>query len=317
LAEDGDFFIRLISTIPIIANLRFYTSTADEVAEESILVKTVLEICACRGGVYRFSIPVLCSKLGIAPFDVPKLLNDLQTREKLTYELEKESFCISAYKLKEDIPGIARTLLQRAIEIEDNCIRKLNSIYIAARRLSFRSIDYVHKVIKEKKKEDEGKANNIGNYLRNVDLELAPGMNKLINAYFLSEDFENIEKELAGDLGVEEYLPLIRIDNVREQADLERDVRILLDGSNNQATCFGTEEATSTGYTSLEIIRILLGIQSTNISLTFFRNNPLWAKYNEHDYKDVVKNVREIYIKCQIEKAQKNMDGREKRPKLS
>lgn len=315
LETDGDFFVRLHSNTHLIVTIRFYTSSAEEVAEESELIKTLIENCNIRDGVYRCSIPVLCYKLNVPPFEIPRILNELQSRDKLTYDLERDTFCLAAYKLKEDIPGIARTLYQRACDIEDNTIRKLNSIYIAARKLSFKNIDYYLRVRAEKQKAIDGKATNVGSFLQNVELELAPEMNNLINTYFLTNDFDNIEKDLAGEMGVEEYLPLVRIDNVRAQTELEYDVRTLLDGAANIESSFKNDDKKSTStYTSLEVVRILLGVQSSSITLTFFRNNPLWAKYNEHDYKDVISNVKEIYIKYQIEIAQRKMNQNGENP---
>ena len=311
LSQDGDYFIRLFSNTPIIMNLRFYTTTAEELAEENLFMKNFLEVCSVRDGVYKASIPVLCSKMDIPPFEIPRILNELQTKEKLTYELEKESFCLHAYKLKSDIPEIARTLLARANEIEENSIRKLNSIYIAARRLSFKSIDYLLRVSGEQTKAKEGKANRTSNSFLDINLELAPEMNNLINTYFLTDDFKNIENVLAGDMGVEEYLPLVKIDNARELAEIERDVKALLDGcaNNEYSSSFSADNAPQLGgFTCLDIVKILLGINSKNISITFFRDNPLWSKYSEHDYHDVIKYVRETYISYQVESAQKKMN---------
>ena len=232
----------------------------------------------------------------------------MQCKDLLTFELTLDSFCISAYKLKQDIPQISATLLERANEIEENNIRKLNSIYIASRRLSFKSIDYVLKVRREQQKVQEGVANRTSNAFLGVELDLANQMNELINSYFQTENFKQVEHDLAGDLGVNEYLPLIRIDNTREKSALESDVKALL----SDTVCYGEGIKDGSGnsnnsYTCLDVIKIFLGVSSKNISYTFFKNNPYWGKYKEHDYKDVMEKVREIYIDFQVKVAQKQI----------
>lgn len=235
LAKEGDYFIKMSTNIPIILNLRFYKGSLKDLAEGKFnnkidekqvafytqFMKIIYENHNERGGVHKCSIPLLAKRLNIPPIEIPRILYEMQTKDYFTYDLVQDSFCIAAYRLKQNIPEISRILLARAKEIERNNIRKLNSIYITARRLSFKSIEYVMRCRKEKKKVEEGNGNRVSNAFSGVDLELAPKMNNLINSYFLTENFKEIEHELAGELGIEEYLPLIRIDNVREKSALE------------------------------------------------------------------------------------------------
>ena len=300
LQKDGDYFIRLFNWTSMYMNLRFYVHSVKEVAEENIFVKTALETCSIRDGVYKCSIPQVCNKMKIPPFEIPRILNELQTKEKLTYELDTEAFCLYAYKLKDNIPEITRVLYEQATKIEDNVIRKLNSIYIVARILSIKSVDYVIKVRAEQQKQAEGKANRIGQSLVDINTEHSNEMNKLINTYFLSTNFEKIEEELAGEQAVSEYIPIKSIDNSKEIKSITEDVNNLL----NSSRIFETKKQAKTNlpdtYTWNEIVKILLGISSNSISLTLFKNNPFWGKYKEYNYKDVIKHVSEIWEKYQI-----------------
>mmetsp|Transcript_5640 Transcript_5640/g.4851 ORF Transcript_5640/g.4851 Transcript_5640/m.4851 type:complete len:142 (+) Transcript_5640:404-829(+) len=127
-------------------------------------------------------------------------------------------------------------------------------------------------------------------------------MNSLINSYFKTENISEIEGELAGDMGIAQYLPLIRIENQREKSEIAGDVKSILCGLERPESADGSGD-----YTSLEIIKILLGIISGSISGTFYKNHALWGKYKEHDYRDVMDNVRETYIKLQVERTQRKI----------
>lgn len=68
-----------------------------------------------------------------------------------------------------------------------------------------------------------------------VSLELAPEMNKIINTYFLTDNFENIEHEIAGSMGVDEYLPLNSIESARDYSELKEDVKLIVTGNNKSS----------------------------------------------------------------------------------
>ncbi|CAI2373563.1 unnamed protein product [Moneuplotes crassus] len=315
LEKDNEYFIKMSTNIHIILNLRFYKGTPEDLAnglhmensnkkdvnQFSLFMEKFNEICNSRDGVYKCSVPILAMKLKVPPFEVPRIVYEMQNKELFTFDFEMDSFCIAAYRLKQDIPEISRILLARAKEIEQNSIRKLNSMYIAARKLSFKSIGYTNKVKNEQKKFKEGLANRTSNAFLNVELNLAPEMNNLINKYFMTDNFQEIEHELAGEYGVEAYLPLIRIDNDREKSALESDIRTLLHSNTPVGLEADYDQNKAGHFSCLDIVRILLGVSSKNISLTFFKNNPLWGKYKEHDYNDVMKYAREFYVNYHIE----------------
>ena len=296
LQKDGDYFIRLFTCTPIIMNLRFYKESAEKVAEESLFVKHALEDWRIKDGVYKWSIPRIWYKMKIPPFEIPRILNDLQYREKLTFDLEKDSFWFHAYRLKSNIPEISNMLYDQAMKIEDNAIRKLNSIYIASRRLSVKSIDYVLKVRESQKKIEEGTFNRIEKSLAEVNIEHSNDMNQLINTYFLTDDFENIEHVLAGEMEVNDFIPVKRIDSSKEIRDLSEHVVKLSNESRPVESTSFSDNKTVKGYTCIEIVKILLGISSKSITIALYKDNTSWGRYKEYDYKDVMKYVREEWI---------------------
>lgn len=143
LKTDGEYFIRLFSRIYSQIKLQFYTHQPEDVMQESELVKCIIENGRRRDGTYTCSIPVVCEMLKTSPFEITRKLNELQFKDKCQFQLDKEAFCLHIYKIKDDIPKMAQILYERALAIQENSIRKLNSIYIASRRLSVKSIDFV------------------------------------------------------------------------------------------------------------------------------------------------------------------------------
>lgn len=82
-----------------------------------------------------------------------------------------------------------------------------------------------------KKNNKLGNGNRLTLGSKEINLEMAPEMNQLINKYFLTEDFENIEHELAGSMGIDEYLPLRKIDSSSEINQLKSNIKKIIDGN--------------------------------------------------------------------------------------
>ena len=144
---------------------------------------------------------------------------------------------------------------------------------------------------------------------------MAPEMNKLINKYFLTEDFEQIEHELAGSMGIEEYLPLRKIDSPSELNQLKSNIKMLIEGNpeTDESTCKSSKLIIFIGYTCLEVVKILLGITSKNISFALYKNNPYFGSYKDYDHNDLATQAKQIYIDHQVRLAEIRLA---KRPKL-
>ena len=111
-------------------------------------------------------------------------------------------------------------------------------------------------------------------------------MNNCINEYFKCEQTDDLEIKMAGDMSPSDFLPLADLSSPRAKADLRQDIiRLTKDplGDGSQ-------------FTSLDVIKVFLGLKTERIQFTYFRDNPLYGKYSEYDYEQLIDECSKLYI---------------------
>jgi hypothetical protein len=79
--------------------MRFHSKPLEELAETDDFYKTFYSIASNRQGIFRCNLIELANKLGIKPYDVPKVMYSMQHsgKENMTYDLDKEAFILEFF----------------------------------------------------------------------------------------------------------------------------------------------------------------------------------------------------------------------------
>jgi hypothetical protein len=76
--------------------MRFHKSKPAEMAERDPFIKAFLECAKEHQGVYRCEMAKLAYTLKINPFQIPKILYNMQSKEEqeITYDVDQEAFVL-------------------------------------------------------------------------------------------------------------------------------------------------------------------------------------------------------------------------------
>ena len=110
-------------------------------------------------------------------------------------------------------------------------------------------------------------------------------MNKLIDKYFLFDGETDLLETLSIKEDVQDILPLNHFHSAWEASELASDVFILMKKTFDD----GSE------FTSLDIMKILLGISTDRVEWKMFSDSPYWGKYRDYDYEELVDKVEEVF----------------------
>jgi hypothetical protein len=117
--------------------------------------------------------------LNITPFDIPKILFSMQSREdqEITYEVDQECFVLRILHIPSggQTLDLSREMLEETQRIEKNMIQKLNCMYFVARRISMPTVEHM---LKKEVKED----------FVALYKGFSKQLNELINLYFSVAD---------------------------------------------------------------------------------------------------------------------------------
>jgi len=96
IKDDSKRFFKFEGILPAFIGMRFHKSKPHELAEHDHFIKTYLSLAKEHQGVYRCSTQKLAFALNINPFDIPKILFSLQSRDdqQITYEVDQECFVL-------------------------------------------------------------------------------------------------------------------------------------------------------------------------------------------------------------------------------
>lgn len=92
----GKKFFYFQGVLPSSVGLRFHKSKPEEMAERDPFIKAYLECAKEHGGVYRCDLASLAYTLNISPFQIPKILYNMQSQidQEITYEVDQEAFVL-------------------------------------------------------------------------------------------------------------------------------------------------------------------------------------------------------------------------------
>lgn len=149
LSPDASCF-RVDSILPIGVQMRFHKYSLDDLADSGKEFYQVFrEIATARQGIYRCNLIDLASKLGVKPYNIPKMLYGLQHggKDDIAYDLDRESFVLEFSKIPHQthVYELSEAMLTETRRIEKNLISKLNCMYFAARKVSLPSIEFMLK----------------------------------------------------------------------------------------------------------------------------------------------------------------------------
>lgn len=129
-----------------------------------------------RAGIYRCNLLNLALKLGVKPYNIPKILYGLQhsSDDDIAYDLDNESFILEFMRIPHQthIFQLSEGMLKATREIERNMISKLNCMYFASRKVSLPTIE---KMLKNEVQSEDPEA---------MYIDFSKKLNNLINLYF-------------------------------------------------------------------------------------------------------------------------------------
>ena len=67
-------------------------------------------------------------------------------KELVTYELEKDSFCVQVFRIKSRVSELSREVTLHARRIDSTTVKKLHCMYLAGRKLSYPNVDTMLRV---------------------------------------------------------------------------------------------------------------------------------------------------------------------------
>lgn len=104
----GKKFFYFQGALPAFVGLRFHKSKPEELAEKDPFIKGYLECAKEHQGVYRCDLASLAYNLNISPFQIPKILFNMQSQvdQEITYETDQEAFVLKIIH----IPSQGQTL---------------------------------------------------------------------------------------------------------------------------------------------------------------------------------------------------------------
>ena len=117
----------------------------------------------------------LALRLGIKPYNVPKLLYALQhSDDDVAYDLDNESFILELQRIPHQthVFQLSEDMLKETRSIEKNMISKINCMYFASRKVSLPTVD---KMLKNEAQSEDPKA---------MYIDYSKKLNDLINLYF-------------------------------------------------------------------------------------------------------------------------------------
>lgn len=124
--------------------------------------------------------------------------------------------------------------------------------------------------------------------LKNPDdpkIEHSQAMNDLIDKYFNYDGDQNILESLLVDDSLRDIIPINTLESARDLSELKSDVHIMM----KQTFSNGAQ------YQSLDIIKILLGLNTDKISIKHYGDNPFYGKYKDFDYQSLITHVEDIF----------------------
>lgn len=111
---------------PVDINLRFFKSKPKELAERDAIVKFLLANSReFSGGVYKFNLMKICSKLELSHLELLNYLFQLQNKSELGYEGNDEAMFISINKFPITIKSLINKLSEINMNFIETCINKV------------------------------------------------------------------------------------------------------------------------------------------------------------------------------------------------
>ena len=132
--------------MPAFVCLRFHSATLEELAETDKFFKVFADVCQKpKQGIYRCSTVELAKRLGVKPYNIPRILYSIQHNgsDNMTYDVDKESYILEVKEIpapSQTMP-LALAMLAETRKIESALVSKLNCMYFVARKVSLPSIE--------------------------------------------------------------------------------------------------------------------------------------------------------------------------------
>lgn len=113
--------LKCIGICPIVINLRFFKTAAEELIKTEPTLYIILNGCTPYQGIYRVNVLEVCEKLNFTNFDLLNYLYILQCKGELGYDIKDEGM----FLVIEELPNSFGEMINYAIEKSQYLI-KLN-----------------------------------------------------------------------------------------------------------------------------------------------------------------------------------------------
>ncbi|KRX04249.1 P-loop containing nucleoside triphosphate hydrolase [Pseudocohnilembus persalinus] len=264
------------------ACLKFYKTSPTQISQKSELFEKLLRITKLTQGTHTFNLIKACNMLQKDPID---LINEIRP-----FSQSDEIYCnfntdILAFKIleipsQEEQKQIIKNVFQEMQVYEKTQITKIDFFYIASKLTALPTIKHVENI---ELKEDFNSQNS------NIEQ-----VTSYFDPYFNIEDtnYTSLLKLQNEQLTFQSFLPVRQIDE-QEQQDLADKVEQFI---NTQQFNFNNKEKQHQlqhFLNPLVIARILQGVSSQVFTYEQWKAHPLWGKYIDYDFYEIMDAVRD------------------------
>lgn len=129
-----------------VADVGFLNKPPQDLANQNQLVACFLKFAKKSQGIYSFSLIDVANNLGLSVQDINRELMRLKKEDKeISCEWRERGSCIQIIKCPEDIDNLCSILHNKIVQLEDNKLSKLNTIWNITNNVSYQKYtDIVH-----------------------------------------------------------------------------------------------------------------------------------------------------------------------------
>lgn len=115
----------------------------EELADQDPLFAAVKRLGRKYTGVCRVKLLDLADQMNVSPLEIPRMLFRKQCQGVITYEAERDCFCIEMLKISNKYKWLSQSILEHMWKVEKNTLSKLSATYILCRQSSYPSVDFI------------------------------------------------------------------------------------------------------------------------------------------------------------------------------